>query len=80
MGNGFDREISFEITERIGVIDKSNTGWSLEINKVSWNGGKPKYDLRNWNEDYTRMTRGITLTEMQMEKLVELVSGDRAFE
>lgn len=80
MEKGFDREISFEITERIGVIDKSNTGWSLEINKISWNGGQPKYDLRNWNENHTRMTRGITLTEKQMEKLIEVVAEDRAFE
>ena len=36
-------------------------GYHLELN--------PKYDLRRWNEDRSRMTKGITLTEDELELL-----------
>ncbi len=38
---------------------------------ILWNGGKPKIDVRDWNERHDRMSRGITLTEEQGEKLVK---------
>ena len=38
---------------------------------VAWNGGDPKIDIRSWSPDHRKMTRGITLTEEQGEKLVK---------
>ena len=35
----FDREVTFEIVEEIGVIATHSTGWKKELNLVSWNGG-----------------------------------------
>lgn len=47
-----DNSISFEIQERIGTIAVYPTGWSKELNLVSWNGGAPKYELcRERGED-----------------------------
>ena len=43
----------------------------MQVNIVAWNGGKPKIDVRDWNERHDRMSRGITLTEEQGEKLVK---------
>lgn len=42
-----------------------------EINVVAWNGGKPKIDVRDWNEAHDRMSRGITLTEDQAMKMAK---------
>ncbi|MEI3503270.1 MAG: PC4/YdbC family ssDNA-binding protein [Anaerovoracaceae bacterium] len=42
------------------------TGWRKELNLVSWNGGAPKYDIRDWDPDHERMSRGITLHEKEM--------------
>ena len=67
-------EITFEIMEHIGVldvIDNREEKWTKEVNIVAWNGGKPKIDVRDWNERHDRMSRGITLTEEQGEKLVK---------
>ena len=67
-------DFTFEIVEHIGVIDEiSNRDekWTKEVNVVVWNGGKPKIDVRDWNERHDRMSRGITLTEEQGEKLVK---------
>lgn len=57
-------EINYEIKKHIGVISPCKAdGWRRELNIVSWNNGEPKYDIREWNADHTRMGRGITLTE-----------------
>lgn len=72
--NTGNNEIIFEIKERIGVVEEFPTGWRKELNLVSWNGNEPKYDLRDWDPEHERMSRGITLTESQMNKVVRLVS------
>ena len=41
-------EVTFEIIEEIGIISTQDTGWTKEINLVSWNGGAAKYDIREW--------------------------------
>ena len=38
---------------------------------MAWNGGKPKIDIRDWSANHLRMSRGITLTEEQSEKLIK---------
>ena len=40
-------EITFETVEHVGVISVYPTGWKKELNVVSWNGGNPKYDVRD---------------------------------
>ena len=62
-------ELKFEITERIGVLSENAKGWTKELNKVSWNEREPKYDLREWNPDHSRMGKGITLTDEEVETL-----------
>lgn len=75
-------DVTFEIMEHIGVIDEINNReekWTKEINVVAWNGGKPKIDVRDWNSSHDRMSRGITLTEEQAEKMTKaLVQRFRA--
>ena len=56
-------QITFEIKEHIGVLCVYHTGWKKELNLVSWNGNAPKYDIRDWDPDHERMSRGITLSE-----------------
>ena len=72
-------EITFEIKEHIAVINTSETGWTLEVNLVSWNGTKPKVDVREWDPDHQRMSRGITLTETEAEKFARAI-GQRMLE
>ena len=43
--------------------------YHLELNLIKWGDNAPKYDLRRWNEDRSRMTKGITLTEDELELL-----------
>ena len=66
-------EVKFEIVEHIGVVSESSKGWTKELNKVSWNGGAPKYDLRDWSPDHSKMGKGITFTEDEAKKLKDLL-------
>lgn len=68
-------ELKYEIIKKIGVLSESEKGWSKELNLVKWNNFAPKYDLRDWNEDHTRMGKGITLTEDEVKKLKEILEN-----
>lgn len=32
------------------------------MNKISWNGGEPKYDIRDWAPEHEKMRKGVTVT------------------
>lgn len=66
--------ITFEIIKQLGVISESPTGWKKELNIVKWGDGEPKYDIRDWDEEHMRMSRGITLHEEEAIKLGELLA------
>lgn len=68
-------DIKFEIEEEIGTLSENSRGWSKELNKVSWNGGAAKYDLRDWAPDHEKMGKGVTLTEDEAEALYKILKG-----
>ena len=69
-------EITFKITKHLGVLSQSARGWTKELNMVSWNDREPKYDIREWSPDHSRMGRGVTLTEEDVETLRKLLNGE----
>lgn len=77
MNSGFDREVRFEILEHIGVLSTHSTGWNKELNIVRWNGGQPKYDIRDWDLDHEHMSRGVTLHEKEMRQMFDLMKKRR---
>ena len=70
-----DGRITFEIVEQIGVLRENSTGWKKELNRISWNGGEPKYDIREWDPNHEKMSRGLTLTDEEMQILVEIMNN-----
>ena len=69
------KEINYEIMETIGVISEGSKGWTKELNIISWNGAKPKFDLRDWAPNHEKMGKGITLTNEELLKLKELLES-----
>ena len=69
------REVTFEIKEHIGVISENNKGWTKEVNLVSWNGGEAKYDIREWDPEHVKMSRGVTLNEEQVTALRDILNS-----
>ena len=74
-----DREVTYEIIEEIGIISTQDTGWTKELNLISWNNGAAKYDIREWDPHHTRMSRGITLKEDEMRRILELMRKRRTY-
>lgn len=68
-------EIKYDIVEEIGVLSVSTKGWTKELNRISWNGGAPKYDIRDWSPEHEKMGKGVTLSEEEVKKLVELLTN-----
>jgi len=67
-------EFKYEVVESYGVISESASGWKKELNKISWNGGNPKYDIRDWAPDHQKMGKGVTLTDEEFTALKELIN------
>ena len=66
-------EIKYEIKEELGVLSESNKGWTKELNLISWNGGAPKYDLRDWAPNHEKMGKGVTLSSDEVNELYKLL-------
>ena len=67
-------DFSYEIVENIVVLSTSKTGWTKELNLISWNGRNPKYDIREWSPEHEKMDKGVTLSDEEFTKLKELMS------
>jgi hypothetical protein len=68
-------DIKFELIKKIGVLSTSASGWTKELNLVSWNEQEPKYDLRDWSPDRQRRGKGVTLTKEELGALRELLTN-----
>ncbi len=67
-------ELKFEITEEIGSLGETSRGWNKELNLVSWNEREPKYDIRDWSPDHSRMGKGVTLTIDELVALRDILN------
>lgn len=64
-------QFRFEIVQNIAVLSTDRTGWTKEINLVSYNGAPAKYDIRSWDPNHEKMGKGVTFTR---EELIQLES------
>lgn len=67
-------DFQYEIIEELGVLSTSAKGWTKELNKISWNGGAPKYDIRDWAPEHEKMGKGVTLNDEEFAALKELLN------
>lgn len=65
----------FDIVEHLGVIYEKPNGWKRELNLVSYGGKAAKYDIREWDEEHTRMSKGITLHKEEVKNLLDLLNS-----
>ena len=56
-------EIKYEVVQRIAVLSQRPRGWERQLNLISWNDGDPKYDIRDWSPDGSKMGKGISMTK-----------------
>ena len=68
-------DFKYEIIEEIGVLSENAKGWRKELNRICWNGGAPKYDIRDWAPDHEKMGKGVTLTDEELAALKKLLNS-----
>ncbi|NLY73115.1 MAG: hypothetical protein GX079_05435 [Tissierellia bacterium] len=64
--------IEYRILKEGGTVSKTDSGWTLEINLISFNGLEAKYDIRQWSPGRERMSKGVRLGKNELEVLIEL--------
>ena len=67
--------LKFEIVRKIGLLSEGARGWRKELNIVSWNEREPRLDIREWSEDHSRMSKGVTLGRDEAERLCEYLGS-----
>ena len=69
-------ELKYEIVKTIGVLSESPSGWTKELNLVSWKDRAPKYDVRDWAPEHAKMGKGVTLTQDEVILLRDLLNEE----
>lgn len=65
--------MEYKIVKTLMVFPEKG-GYHKELNRVSWNNRLPVLDLRGWNADHTKMTKGITLTDTEARFLLDNIN------
>lgn len=66
-------DVKFEIIQHICVLSEKGTGWRKECNLVRWNDGAPKLDIRDWSQDRSSMSKGVTLNKKEFNQLISSI-------
>ena len=70
------KEFTYEITEHIVTLKEAGYR-TKELNKVSYNGAAPKYDLRVWMhfDEGLKMGKGIVLDADELRALRDAINA-----
>ena len=58
-------DIKYEVLKEIMVLSaesEKENAFHVEVNLISWNGSKPKLDIRRWDRYRQKMGKGISLS------------------
>ena len=72
----YNNEFKFEIVKTIAVLSTERSGWTKEINLVSYNDAPPKYDLRTWDPNHEKMGKGVTLSKEEMKIFLDAMADE----
>ena len=67
-------DVKFEIISHIAVISENKKGWTKELNLVSWNDREAKFDIREWDVEHEKMSKGLTFTKEEVLRLKEALA------
>ena len=62
------------IESKLGVMSTSRTGWTLELNFVSWGGRPAKYDIHSWDPQHEKMGKGVTFSKAELSELKKILN------
>ena len=70
------KEIQYEIVKEIAVLSTGDSGYTKEINLISWNGKEPKYDVRSFSPNREKCGKGITLNADEAAALLKALQKE----
>ena len=68
-------DFTFNIVKPLGVLSTAPSGWTKEINILSWNNGPDRLDIREWDANHEKMSKGISFNQDEFNKFVEIISS-----
>ena len=67
-------QFSFEIDEYIGAVKESDKhDWTKAVMRIKWGENPPTLDIRNCNMAQNRIGKGISLSNEEADKLVDIL-------
>lgn len=66
--------ITYKVEKSEGIISTMSNGWKKELNKVAWNDGEARFEIRSWSKDHQRMGKGISFTEEELVTLANILA------
>ena len=70
------REIQYEIVKEIAVLCTGDSGYTKEINLISWDGKEPKYDIGSFSPNREKCGKGITLNADEAAALLKALQKE----
>lgn len=65
-------EFSFELIELLGSLNEKE-GWSKSVVRIAWGENPVTIDVRNMNLTSKRMGKGISLSDEEADRLVDIL-------
>lgn len=69
--------VTAKIFDVVGVLSSSTIygiKWCKQVSIVDWGHGQ-KYDFRKWTEDYSKCSKGICLSQAEVDELITLLKS-----
>lgn len=68
---GSNDNLEFKILKDFGAFGDGK--WQKHLTLIQWGNNEPKFDIRPWNEDMTKMGKGVTLDDAEAFDLLGLL-------
>lgn len=69
--------VEFKVVKDFGSFGEGK--WQKHLALVSWNGGEPKYDVRSWDANMEKCSKGLTLSDAELYDLMTLIEDALSF-
>jgi len=66
-------EVKWDIKKNLGILSEGGS-WKKEVNIVSWNEKPAKVDIRSWDSEHKKMSKGTTFGREELKKLKVLLN------
>lgn len=68
-----DDKLEFSIIKDFGSFGEGK--WQKHLTLIKWGNNEPKFDIRPWNDDMSKMGKGVTLDDADLFDLMTLIES-----